>query len=86
MKLKKGFITHETDGEQILIATGEAHFSGLVRSNKTAAFIVNCLEKECTREQIVEAMEEKYDAAREILERDVDKIIEQLKSIGAIDE
>lgn len=34
MKLKSGFITHETDGEQIMVGTGNVSFAGLVRSNK----------------------------------------------------
>ena len=46
MKLKNGFITHETDGEQIMVSAGSTKFSGLVRSNRTAAFIVDCLKSE----------------------------------------
>lgn len=35
MKLKDGFVTHNSDGEQIMVAVGEMskEFSGLVRSN-----------------------------------------------------
>lgn len=86
MQLKKGFITHETDGMQIMVAAGEAKFSGLVRSNKTAAFIVDSLKQPTTREQIVDAMTEQYDAPREVIAKDVDKILDRLRSIGAIDE
>lgn len=50
MKLKNGFITHEIDGEQIMVATGKISFAGLVRSNKTAAFIVDSLKTETTKE------------------------------------
>lgn len=62
MKLKNGFITHEIDGEQIMVATGKISFAGLVRSNKTAAFIVDSLKTETTKEAIVDAMTAKYDA------------------------
>lgn len=31
MKLKDGFITHETGGEQIMVSAGETKFSGLVK-------------------------------------------------------
>ena len=67
MKLKEGFITHETDGEQIMVATGNVNFAGLVRSNKTAAFIVDSLKEDTTKTAIVEAMAEKYDAPEEVL-------------------
>lgn len=86
MKLKDGFITHESDGEQIMVATGSLSFAGLVRSNQTAAFIVDCLKTETTSQQIVEAMVERYDAPRAVIEKDVERILGQLRSIGAIDE
>ena len=44
MKLKDTYITHDSDGEQILLDTSSS-FAGLIRSNKTAAFIVECLKE-----------------------------------------
>lgn len=85
MKLKDGFITHETDGEQIMVSTGNVKFSGLVRSNRTAAFIVDCLKSETSEAEIIEKMAEKYDAPKEIITADVKKILDTLRRIGAID-
>ncbi len=85
MKLKKEFITHESDGEQILVSSDTRAFSGLVRSNSTAAFIVNRLKSETTIGQIVDEMAKEYDAPRAVMEQDVKKIVEQLASIGAIE-
>ena len=86
MKLKNGFVTRNVGTSQIMVATGAANFPGMVRSNPTAAFIVNCLSKETTKDAIVEAMLEKYDAPREVLEADVDKILGKLREVGALDE
>lgn len=86
MKLREGFVTHEMGGEQIMVATGSANFAGLVRSNPTAAFIVDCLKEETTREQIIEKMLAKYDATPEVIGTDVDKIVAKLRSIKALDE
>lgn len=86
MKIKEGFVTRDVAGEQIMVATGAAKFSGMVRSNSSGAFIINCLKEETTKEQIIEAMLEKYDAPRDVLERDVDKVLASLRGIGAIDE
>ncbi len=86
MKLKDGFITRQTDGEQIMVAVGDVGFAGLVRSNKTAAFIVDCLKSETTKEAIVDAMSQKYDAPKDVLDRDVEGILAKLRSIGALDE
>ena len=55
MKLKDTYITHDSDGEQILLDTSSS-FAGLIRNNKTAAFIVECLKEETTQEKIVEAI------------------------------
>ena len=84
MKLRKGFVTHDTDGTQILVSANN-EFNGLIRSNKTAAFIVNCLKEETTADEIVEKMLEKYDAPKDVIEKDVAKAIEILKSINAIE-
>lgn len=86
MKLKEGFVTHDMGGEQILVSTGAADFSGLVRSNATAAYIVDCLKEQTTREEIIEKMLAKYDASAEVIGADVDKILGKLRRINALDE
>lgn len=86
MKLKDGFITHESDGEHITVSAGGSNFNGLIRSNKTAGFIVECLKEDITEEEIIEKMLAKYDAPREIIASDVAKILAKLRSIGALDE
>lgn len=58
----------------------------MIRSNGTAGFIVECLKSDVTKEDIVEKMLEKYDADRERIEADVEKILDRLRNIGAIDD
>ena len=86
MKLKPDYLTQEIDDVQFLVPVGAGGFNGLIRSNKTAAFIVNCLKKETTKEQIVDAMCEKYDAPRAEIAADVEEILDTLRSIGALEE
>ena len=86
MKLKDTFITYATDSEQIMVSAAHDGFRGMVRSNKTAAFIIDCLKDGCSKEQILEKMVEKYDAPLEILARDVEHVLEVLRKIGALDE
>ena len=85
MKLKDTYITHDSDGEQILLDTSSS-FAGLIRNNKTATFIVECLKEDTTEEEIVEAMLEKYDAPKDVHARDVSEVIEKLRKVGALDE
>lgn len=86
MKLNNGFISHNDGDEKLLVSTGASKFSGLVRSNETAGFIIECLEKETTEAEIVAKMQKKYDGPKEAMERDVKKVIDQLRRIGAIDD
>lgn len=85
MKLKDTFITHMNNGEQILVDVS-GQFSGLIRNNGSAAYIVDCLKSETTVEEIVNKMNEEYDASKEVLEKAVNDVISKLKSAGAIDE
>ena len=57
-----------------------------MRSNKTAAFIVNCLKEETTKEQIVDAMCAEYNAPRETIAADVEEVLNTLRSIHALEE
>ena len=86
MKLKANFITHEMDGEHLTVPAGGSSWNGLIRSNKTAGFIVECLKEETSEEAIVEKMAEKYDAPRERIAADVAKILTKLRSVGALEE
>lgn len=85
MKLKSTFITHNSGDEQLMISAG-GDFSGMVRSNSTAAEIIDLLKSETTREEIIATMADRYEVELSVLERDVDKVLASLRSIGAIDE
>ena len=85
MKLSSGFIAHSEGDDKLLVPTGAAQFSGLVRSNATAGFIIGCLEHDTTEDEIVSKMLKKWNVSEETARRDVRKIIGQLKEIGAID-
>lgn len=86
MKLKEGFLTHTTGGTQYLVPVGSTQFSGLVRSNATAAMIVDALKQETSAEAIVELLLARYDAPREKIAADVARILDTLRQIGALDE
>ncbi len=85
MKLKESFITHTYGDEHITVSAGSGSFVGLLRSNPTAAFIIEQLKEETTLQKIVDAMLEEYDAEREIVTRDVKNILDKLMSIDALE-
>lgn len=85
MKLKGGFITHMTDGEQLMVCV-DGSFCGMVRSNAVAGKIIDLLKSETTLGALIDRMQELYDAPRDVLIGDVNDVLEKLRSIGAIDE
>ena len=85
MKLKSYFITQTIEKTQFLVPLGGESFQGIVRSNKTAAFIVDCLKEETTEEAIIDAMCQKYDAPRDVIASDVREILNTLRRIHALE-
>lgn len=86
MKLKNEYITHDTGTESLLVPTGRASFSGLVKGNKTLGVILALLKTETTEAEIMSALKSRYDAPEGAIERDVAKALSELRKIGALDE
>ena len=86
MKLKPDFISQDIDDVQFLVPVGAESFRGIVRSNKTAAFIVDCLKQETTKEGIIDAMCAKYNAPRAEIAADVEEILNTLRRVHALEE
>ena len=86
MRLKQNIVSQDIMDERFLIALADDSFQGMVRSNPTAAFIIELLKKGTTRDAIVDAVFEEYDADRKTIETDVDNVLEMLKSLNAIED
>ena len=86
MKLNENFLTQEIDDTQVMVATGDTAFNGIVRSNQTAAEIVDLMKEKTTRDAVVDKMCAKYDASRDEIAADVDMVIATLRKVGALDE
>ncbi len=87
MKLNKDFLIHNAGSDSILVSTGKAGFSGVVRGNKTFGAVLEIMKSKSngfTEAEIIAAMKEKFDAAEGAIERDVRKAIEELRRIGAV--
>lgn len=86
MKLNKNFLIHKTSEEFMLVPTAAAPFHGLGEGNETVGVILNCLTKDTTEEEIVNALAEQFIGNREEMAEDVHSVITKLKAIGALDE
>ncbi len=86
MRLNPKFLTHETKGEHITVSTTGTRFNGLIRSNSTAGFIIECLKSDITQAEIVDKLLAKYDVDPVTAENDAFDLIGKLRSIGAIND
>ncbi len=86
MRLKEDFLVQMIDDTQYLVPVGDGSFSGVVRGNRTAAFIVDLLKEETTEDAIIDAMCSQYDAPRETIAADVTAILNTLRGVGALEE
>ena len=86
MKLNKNFITHISGEDNMIVSSGATDFAGIVKGNQTAGVIFECLKEETSEEKIVDKVYEEFDAPKEQIEKDVKRVLDELRKIGAIDD
>ena len=87
LKIKKGFVLREVSGSYIVVAVGSAskEFKGLITLNETGAFLWEKLVSGNTKEGLVEAMLEEYDAPKEVIEKDVNAFVKMITDGGLVE-
>ena len=86
MKLNKDFITYNSGDDHLLVPSGNVPFTGIVRGNKTFGSVLELLKTDTTEEEIIKQMADRFDAEKEIIRKDVERALAELKKIGALDE
>ena len=86
MKLNSNFIVHDTESGTLLVPVGGSGFAGLVRGNATLGEILSLLQSDISLDGLLAAMKSKFDAPEDVLARDIDKALAELRGIGALDE
>ena len=86
MKLKRGMLTRMIGDTQMMVAADPDVFSGIVRSNETAAFLVERLKEETTEEQLTDALCAEYDVTRSVAAADVADFLAKLREIRVLEE
>lgn len=87
MKIKQGFVLRNMGGQAVVVSVGAASkvFNGMIKLNDTGEFLWTLMTKECTQEDLVAAMVEKYDVTKEVAKRDVENFINILKKPGIVE-
>ena len=90
MRIKDSFLLAElADGIKLVPADPQYHF--FVSANNSAAFLLRCLKddsgkKGITKQELLQRLLEEYDVAPERAERDLDKLLDELRTLGALEE
>ena len=81
MKLKYNFVVQEVADDYVALPVGveNAKFGGLVRMNKTGAFLFEQLKEDTSEEILLSSMVKKYDADMAALKASLDKFLAKLR-------
>ena len=69
----------------MVVATGKAKLSGLVKGNKMLGEILSLMKEDTTEEEVARKMREKSDAPAGKIEEDDLRVVTVLRKIGAIE-
>ena len=81
MQIKKDFTIQKVGSSYVAVAVGESSkdFHGMIRLNETGAFLWNLMaEKNCTENDLVDAILAEYEVDRETVVADVRRIVSEL--------
>lgn len=86
MKLKEGFVLHTVGEEYVVVPVGEQtnSFHGMVRLNRSGAYLWARMQGEFTEESLAAALLEQYEVSRERAAETVDAFICSLREGGLI--
>ena len=86
MKIKKGFMLRKlgTDYAAVVMGTARKNFNGLIRTNETGKFLWDCLQTDCTEEELIQKLLEEYDTSREEAQKDISEFISGLRRAGIL--
>ncbi len=86
MHIKYTFVLQQVADTYMAVAVGDGakQFRGLIKLNETGKDIFEKLQQGMTVEQTVDALLLEYNATREQLQTEVDKIVAKLKSENLI--
>lgn len=87
MKVKEDFLLREVAGCFVVVPVGKAtvDFNGMLNLNDTGAFLWENLQKETTKQELVEKLLSTYEITEDIASRDVDLFIKKLEDADLLE-
>lgn len=85
MKLKDIFVKETLNGETIFVSIDNDTFNGLLRTNQTAAFIIQCLQTSISEEELVVTFANHYKVNFTQSQDYISKIVMQLQEMNLLE-
>ena len=85
MRINPDFTIQKVGGSYVAVPVGETSksFHAMIRLNETGAFLWKQMDgKDCTEEELVQALLNEYEVERAIAERDVRALVAQMRQRG----
>lgn len=88
MHLVSGFHLRSVGTEFLAVPSGAAaaRFNGLLMLNETGAFLARSLQTETDRETLLELLRAEYDAPEDLLRKDLEGFLAQMRELGLLEE
>ena len=88
MKAKSGFVLRDVVGEKILMPVGEniTKFNGTVLLNTVSAFVWEKMQEPVSKEELLQAVLDKFEVDEETASHDLDKLLEAFAELGILEE
>jgi len=84
LKLRDDFIFEEIDGRPVLVCISDK-WNGIIKCSRSMSIVVTMLREGTDREALLKALEGKYEVPTEILSADLERILNDLQCVGAIE-
>ena len=85
MKFNRNFIIKEVLNNYILIDLSGS-FKDVIKLNETSKTIVEYLQQNLSRDEIIDRMSKEYKVEKDVLFNDVDELINRLKELNIIND
>lgn len=87
MKIRDGYLMRNVAGKNIVVSIGsEVEFNGMLTLNDTGVFFWNLLQKETTKEEMLEAVLKEYDVSSDIALQDIESFIHKLEETKLLED
>ena len=86
MKLKYDFAVREIVGEYVMVplGAGALAFSGMSSTTETGATLAEALQKEMTRQELLQLLLDEYEIDEATAAADLDEFLNQLKQLNLL--